>query len=51
MLDDQSSRMFDLFGINGQETEYILTSCSGKIRTAGRKVNNLIVSTESSTAT
>ena len=57
MLDDQSnitlssSRMFDLFGINGQETEYILTSCSGKIRTVGRKVNNLIVSTESSKAT
>jgi hypothetical protein len=49
MLDDQSnitlasSRMFDLFGINGQETEYILTSCSGKIRTAGRNVNNLII--------
>lgn len=49
MLDDQSnitlasSRMFDLLGINGQETEYILTSCSGKIRTAGRKVNNLII--------
>jgi hypothetical protein len=49
MLDDQSNRtlgkgsMFDHFSIDIQPTEYTLESCAGKLTTAGRVVEGLVV--------
>lgn len=49
MLDDQSNRtlassqFFDSLGIEGQDVEYILTSCAGKERAAGRRAYGVVV--------
>lgn len=49
MLDDQSnrtlarSRLFDELQGNYHDTEYVLTSCSGKVNTSGRKMINLVI--------
>ncbi|XP_050419539.1 uncharacterized protein LOC126832715 [Patella vulgata] len=49
MIDDQSNRtlgsprLFDLLAVKCEETEYVLTSCSGKVRTAGRKINGIVL--------
>lgn len=49
MLDDQSnrtlarSRLFNELHGNYVETEYVLTSCSGRVNTLGRKMNNLVI--------
>ena len=49
MLDDQSNRtlassqLFDSLGIEGQDVEYILTSCAGKERAAGRRAYGVVV--------
>ena len=37
------SQFFDLFGLNGNASPYTLTTCSGKVETAGRKACNIIV--------
>lgn len=48
MLDDQSNRtlgksqLFDYFGATGT-SDYVLSTCSGKTHSSGRKLNNLIV--------
>ncbi|CAG2199879.1 unnamed protein product [Mytilus edulis] len=49
MIDDQSNRtlassqLFDMLAVEGDETEYTLVSCSGKVRTTGRRTNGLVV--------
>jgi hypothetical protein len=49
MLDDQSNRslvssqLFDSLGMEGQEIEYTLTSCSGKEQAVGRGAHNIEV--------
>lgn len=49
VLDDQrnrtlaSSQLFDSFEIEGEDVDYILTSCAEKERGAGRKVNGVVV--------
>ena len=49
MIDDQSNKslatsaFFDAFGECGRETEYILSSCSGKSVSSGRRASGYIV--------
>eukprot|EP00105_Crassostrea_gigas_P017145 XP_011434807.1 PREDICTED: uncharacterized protein LOC105333498 [Crassostrea gigas] len=49
MLDDQSNRtlassqLFDSLRIEGQDVEYILTSCAGKERALGRRAYGVVV--------
>ncbi|XP_061165100.1 uncharacterized protein LOC133174074 [Saccostrea echinata] len=49
VIDDQSNRtlakpeLFDLMDTHGTMTNYLLTSCSGKVQRSGRKVHGLVV--------
>ena len=49
MLDDQSNRslarsaFFDLFKVNSRSEEYIMSSCSGKMTTSGRRAFEFVV--------
>ncbi|XP_062572713.1 uncharacterized protein LOC134234663 [Saccostrea cucullata] len=49
VIDDQSNRtlakpkLFDLMDSIGTTTNYLLTSCSGKVQRSGRKVHGLVV--------
>jgi hypothetical protein len=49
MLDDQSNRslarsaFFDLFKVNSRPEEYIMSSCSGKMTTSGRRASEFVI--------
>ncbi|XP_062584179.1 uncharacterized protein LOC134245966 [Saccostrea cucullata] len=49
LIDDQSNRslaspsFFDAFNIRGQETEYVLSTCTGRSVTSGRKASGYVV--------
>ena len=49
MIDDQSNRylatstFFDAFSVSNPETEYVLSTCSGRSVTSGRRASGFVV--------